>query len=62
MKHITRRSKKDENAEEKSFVIASAPSATTILGQGIHDIKIKQELCKPPTCNTLKDALQKAYE
>ncbi|RNA08218.1 hypothetical protein BpHYR1_013465 [Brachionus plicatilis] len=33
MKHITRRSKKDENAEEKSFVIASAPSATTILGQ-----------------------------
>ncbi|RNA24571.1 hypothetical protein BpHYR1_010714, partial [Brachionus plicatilis] len=30
--------------------------------RGIHDIKIKQELCKPPTCNTLKDALQKAYE
>ncbi|RNA16860.1 hypothetical protein BpHYR1_027852, partial [Brachionus plicatilis] len=30
--------------------------------RGIHDIKIKQELCKPPRCNTLKNALQKAYE
>ncbi|RNA09482.1 hypothetical protein BpHYR1_009450, partial [Brachionus plicatilis] len=30
--------------------------------RGIHDIKIKQELCKPPTCHTLKDALQKTYE
>ncbi|RNA03225.1 hypothetical protein BpHYR1_037704, partial [Brachionus plicatilis] len=30
--------------------------------RGIHDIKIKQGFCKPPTCNTLKDALQKAYE
>ena len=30
--------------------------------RGIHDMKIKQELCRPPMCNNLSQVLTKAYE
>ncbi|CAF1129296.1 unnamed protein product, partial [Brachionus calyciflorus] len=30
--------------------------------RGIYDMKIKQELCRPPICNNLSDVLGKAFE
>ena len=30
--------------------------------RGIYDKKIKQELCKTPACNTIDEALKRAYE
>ncbi|RNA17755.1 hypothetical protein BpHYR1_046144, partial [Brachionus plicatilis] len=51
-----------EAAHPKQPYTALEPIVVDRFIRAIHDIKIKQELCKPPTCNTLKDTLQKAYE